>query len=260
MVGERINVRIKENIQLTEGVFSLWLETEEIANYIKPGQFVSLFCNDGGHLLPRPISICEVNQEEGMIRLVYRVVGKGTKEFSLLKAGENMDIMGPLGNGFMNIEDVREDSRSILVGGGVGIPPLLELAKKLPGEKHIILGYRDNGLFLALDFKKYGNVYIATEDGSVGSKGNVMDAIREQNITGNMIYSCGPKPMLNAVKEFANKNNIKAQLSLEERMACGVGACLACVCETPTVDNHSNVNNKRVCKDGPVFWSDEVEL
>ena len=145
------------------------------------------------------------------------------------------------------------------MGGGIGVPPMLETMKQLDAKKIAVLGYRDE-LFLNKEFEKNGEVYIATEDGSAGTKGNVMDAIREQKLKADIIYACGPTPMLRAIKQYAEENGIECYISLEERMACGIGACLACVCKSKEKDAHSNVNNKRICKDGPVFLSTEVEI
>ena len=145
------------------------------------------------------------------------------------------------------------------MGGGIGVPPMLETMKQLDAKKIAVLGYRDE-LFLNKEFEKNGEVYIATEDGSAGTKGNVMDAIREQKLEADIIYACGPTPMLRAIKQYAEENGIECYISLEERMACGIGACLACVCKSKEIDAHSQVHNKRVCKDGPVFLSTEVEL
>ena len=171
------------------GIYSMWIRTEQVAEHAKAGQFVSVYCNDGSRILPRPISICEINKEEKTLRLVYRVAGKGTGEFSAMKTGETLHIVGPLGNGFP-----KKEKKAFLIGGGIGIPPMLQLAKELDCEKQIVLGYRDE-LF-----------------------------------------------------------------SMEERMACGIGACLACVCKSKEKDAHSNVNNKRICKEGPVFLAEEVEF
>ena len=137
---------------------------------------------------------------------------------------------------------------------------MLELAKRLQADKEIVLGYRSKDTFLDDELKVYGNVTIATDDGSLGTHGTVIDAIKACNVTGDVIYACGPTPMLRAIKAYAEENNIEAYVSLEEKMACGVGACLACVCKTTAVDDHSKVNNARVCKDGPVFNAKEVEL
>ena len=136
---------------------------------------------------------------------------------------------------------------------------MLELAKHLTCNKQMILGYRDQ-LFLNQEFEPYGDVFIATEDGSAGTKGNVLDAIREQGLKADVILACGPTPMLRAIKAYAMEQGMECYLSLEERMACGVGACLACVCQSKDVDSHSHVHNKRICKDGPVFRAEEVEL
>lgn len=247
-------VTIETNKIVTQDIYSMWLEAPEIAKAAKPGQFVSLYCNDGGRLLPRPISICELDSDKKRVRLVYRIAGKGTKEFAKLKEQDTIEAMGPLGNGF-----TLEGRKAILIGGGIGIPPMLELAKQLKCEKQIVLGYRDI-TFLDHEFEAYGNVYLSTEDGSKGVKGNVIDAIKENGLEADIIFACGPTPMLRGVKVYALEHGIKAQLSLEERMACGIGACLGCVCNSSEVDHHSNVKNKRICKDGPVFYAEEVEL
>lgn len=155
----------------------------------------------------------------------------------------------------------REGKKAILIGGGIGIPPMVQLATELKAkaEVQIVAGYRDE-LFLTDELESNGKLYIATEDGSTGTKGTVIDAIKEQAVEGDVIYACGPTPMLKAIKEYALENGIECQLSLEERMACGISACLACVCQSKEKDHHSNVNNKRICKDGPVFLAEEVEL
>lgn len=221
-----------------------------------PGQFLSVYCRDGSRLLPRPVSICEIDKNLGRIRIVYRTVGSGTREMALWKEGDLVEILGPLGNGF---PDVSEDRTAFLIGGGIGIPPMLELARSLKCRKKVILGYRDE-LFLNEEFEPYGDVFIATEDGSRGTRGNVLDAVREHGLKGDVIMACGPAPMLKALKAYAAEQGMECYLSLEERMACGVGACLACVCRTKEVDSHSNVHNRRICKDGPVFRAEEVEL
>lgn len=244
---------------LGTGIYSLWLAAGEMAESVLPGQFVSLYSGNGSRLLPRPISICEIDREKGRLRLVYRVTGPGTgtEEFSRLKQGDSIRVLGPLGNGFPL--SLAEGKRVLLMGGGIGIPPMLETARQLGGEKIIVLGYRDE-LFLKEDFEKYGDVYISTEDGSAGTRGNVLDAVREHGLSGDLIFVCGPLPMLRAVKAFGLEKNIPCYVSMEERMACGVGACLACVCGSEKVDDHSRVCNKRVCRDGPVFLSTEVTI
>ena len=245
--------------QLSEGIFSMWIHTEAIASQAHAGQFISVYSNDGSKLLPRPISICEIDKEQGRLRIVYRTVGAGTKEFSGYQAGDPIVILGPLGNGFPQLP---VEKSVFLIGGGIGIPPMLELARELPAsaEKQIIVGYRDNQLFLKEDLEENGTVYIATEDGSVGTKGNVMNAIEENALQADVIFACGPMPMLRAVKKYAEEKEIKAYISLEEHMACGVGACLGCVVKTKEVDHHSHVHNARICTDGPVFDAEEVEI
>ncbi len=250
-------VVIKQEM-LQDGIYSLWLETKDIAAESVPGQFVSLYTSDGSKLLPRPISICEA--DGNVLRLVYRVVGFGTKEFSGYTEGDKVNILGPLGNGF-----TMKEKDAILVAGGIGIPPMVQLAKKLrenyPQIKiTAVVGYRDKNTFLVDELSKYGEVVIATDDGSLGVKGNVIDAIKEKAVAGEVIYACGPTPMLRGLKAYAEETGIEAQISLEEKMACGIGACLACVCKTKEVDHHSHVHNTRICKDGPVFDSREVEL
>lgn len=247
--------------EIGDGIFSMWIQTENIGKEAKPGQFVSLYSKDGSKLLPRPISLCEIDRENSRLRLVYRVTGAktGTEEFSRLKAGDTIPVIGPLGNGF-SVEKA-EGKRAFLMGGGIGVPPILELAKQMQCEKkQIVVGYRNAQTFLKEEFEAVGELYISTEDGSVGTKGNVMDAIREQRLEADIIYACGPTPMLRAIKQYAEENGIECYISLEERMACGIGACLACVCKSKEKDARSNVNNKRICKDGPVFLSTEVEI
>lgn len=245
--------------ELADGIFSMWIQTEA-AKDAKPGQFLSVYTDDGTKLLPRPISICEIDREMGRLRIVYRVTGTdtGTEQFSKKKAGDTIPVIGPLGNGFPL--ERAEGKKAFLIGGGIGVPPILELAKQLPSEKQIIVGYRDSRTFLREQFEENGTVYISTEDGSVGTRGNVMNAIAENGLSADIIFACGPTPMLRAIKAYAAEQNVECYLSLEERMACGIGACLACVCKSKEKDHHTNVNNKRICKDGPVFLSTEVEI
>ena len=243
--------------QIAPAIYSLWIKTDKIAQYAKAGQFISIYCDDGSRLLPRPISICEIDKEDSSLHLVYRIAGKGTAEFSEKQTGDHLSVMGPLGNGFSET-----GKKPMVIGGGIGIPPMLGLAKSLKesgSDVTAVLGYRSE-LFLQDEFASSSNVYNATEDGNSGTKGTVIDAIKENNLDADIIFACGPKPMLRAIKELAAQKKIPCYISLEERMACGIGACLACVCQTKNVDGHSNVHNARVCKDGPVFKAEEVEL
>lgn len=248
--------------ELAPMIYDMWIDTE-LAQSALPGQFICVYPRNKSTLLPRPISICEVNEERTALRIVYRIAGQGTTEFSAYKAGEPVEILGTLGNGFS--VDAATDKKIFLMGGGIGVPPMLQLAKALNAVTakeniQIIVGYRDSQTFLKEDLEKYGQVYIATEDGSVGTKGNVMNAIEANGLQADVIMACGPMPMLRAIKGYAEDAGIPAYISLEEHMACGVGACLGCVVKTKEKDHHSHVNNARICTDGPVFEAKEVDI
>ena len=256
---KKITATVLSQKEIAPRIFDMWIATE-LAACAKAGQFIGVYPKDRSTLLPRPISICQVNDKKDALRIVYRIAGQGTAEFSSYCEGDSVEILGTLGNGFPT--EAAEGKKVFLMGGGIGIPPMLELARELPAstEKQIIVGYRDDQLFLKEDLEKNGTVYIATEDGSVGTKGNVIDAIKENALEADVIYACGPMPMLRALKSYATEHDMDCFVSMEERMACGIGACLACVCKTKDKDAHSNVNNKRICKEGPVFDAKEVEL
>ncbi len=248
--------------ELAPMIYDMWITTQ-LAKDAIPGQFICVYTRNKSTLLPRPISICEVNEERSAIRIVYRIAGQGTAEFATYQAGEPVEILGTLGNGFP--VEAAAGQKVFLMGGGIGVPPMLQLAKALHAVMdkeniQIIVGYRDSQTFLKEDLEKYGQVYIATEDGSVGTKGNVMNAIEEKNLKADVIMACGPMPMLRAIKGYAESAGIPAYISLEEHMACGVGACLGCVVKTKEKDHHSHVNNARICTDGPVFEAKEVDI
>lgn len=257
--------RVISQRMLSEGIYDMWLETP-IAKDVKAGQFVGVYPVNKATLLPRPISICEVDCERSAIRLVYRVVGSGTAEFALYQPDDYIMILGPLGNGFPL--EKAAGKKAVVIGGGIGVPPLLETTKRLSQKKEgdkpeivsAVMGYRNSDTFLADEFLKYSTLYIASEDGSIGTKGNVIDALKAQNVPCDVVFACGPMPMLRGIKKYAEETGVKAYLSLEERMACGVGACLGCVCKTKNVDEHSHVNNARICTDGPVFDADDLDL
>lgn len=264
MAKIKMRAAVTAQKELAGDIFDMRLKAPQIAEDAVPGQFVSLYSRDGARILPRPISLCGIDREQGELRLVYRIAGEGTREFAQLSAGDTIDILGPLGNGF----PLKAGKKAFLIGGGIGVPPMLELAKALHGLNEeggagivqSVLGYRDSQMFLKDEFETYGPVYAATEDGSAGTRGNVLDAIREQDLDADIIYACGPTPMLRALKAYASEHGLECWLSLEEKMACGVGACLACVCQSKEIDDHSQVHNKRICKDGPVFLAEEIEL
>ncbi len=246
------NASVVSMANLTDDVYDITIHCPEIASWAKAGQFVELYPDNGANLLARPISICGMDAEKGDIRLVFRVVGKGTELFSRLGTGDKIRVLGPCGNGF-NLKD----GSAVLVGGGIGVPPLLETCRQLKGDKTVVLGFRDkSSVILCDEFKALGaRVYIATDDGSLGFKGNVVELMKSEGITGDMIYSCGPKIMLEALSDYAEERGIACQVSLEERMACGIGACVGCVVKIKDGDGWTH---KKVCKDGPVFDSREV--
>ena len=270
--------RILSQTRIATGIFDLRVESS-MAESVVPGQFAGLYVPNAAKLLPRPISICDADEKTGCLRFVYRVKEgeagseSGTAEISRLKAGDTIDILGLLGNGY----DLREaeGKKVAILGGGIGIPPMLFLTKKLsaafaktstknqPAAFTVIMGYRDRETFLADEFERCGELRIATDDGSVGTHGTVIDVLNA-GIQAEVIFACGPLPMLKAVKDYAanirGDKATKAYISLEERMACGVGVCLGCVTRTAHEDAHSRVRNARICTDGPVFDADAVVL
>lgn len=259
---KKVKTKVLSQTELADDIYDMWIDSD-LAVSARAGQFICVYPHNESTLLPRPISICEADRERKRLRIVYRIAGKGTRELSAYRTGRNIRILGNLGNGFPL--EAADGRRILLIGGGIGIPPMLQLAGDLKErgrtkEISIAAGYRNNQLFLKEDMEKYAKVYIATEDGSEGTRGNVLDIIEEQNIQAEVIMACGPMPMLRAIKGYAQEKGIKAYISLEERMACGVGACLGCVCRTREKDAHSHVNNARICTEGPVFDAEEVEI
>lgn len=237
--------KVVANEPLTSDVWRMVLEgdTQWIT---RPGQFVNIELE--GLYLRRPISICDWS--ETTITIIYKVVGRGTEQMSRMSEGQELDVLTGLGNGFD--ADV-ECQKPLLVGGGVGVPPLYRLAKELiaRGRKvSVVLGFNTSKeIFYADEFRSLGaDVYISTADGSVGSKGFVTDAIRENGIDFDFFYSCGPLPML---KALCDCTTVSGELSFEERMGCGFGACMGCSCKTLT-------GNKRICKEGPVMKREEI--
>ena len=236
---------ISENQRLTDDVWRMVLQgdTQWIT---RPGQFVNIELE--GLYLRRPISISD--WDEHTITIIYKVVGRGTEQMSRMSVGQSLDVLTGLGNGFD--ADV-ECQQPLLVGGGVGVPPLYRLAKELiaRGRKvSVVLGFNAaKEVFYADEFRALGaDVYVSTADGSLGTKGFVTDAIRENGIEFDFFYSCGPLPML---KALCDCTEVSGELSFEERMGCGFGACMGCSCKTLA-------GNKRICKDGPVMKREEI--
>lgn len=234
---------ITENRPLTKNVFLMRL-SGDTSDITAPGQFVNLKLD--GFFLRRPISVCD--SESGVLTLIYKVVGKGTEYMSKMTEGEKVDILTGLGNGYDTT--VSGDS-PLLVGGGVGVPPLYKLAKKLTSEGKkvtVILGFNTKDeIFWEEEFKALGaSVLVATVDGSYGVRGFVTDAMKDLSYT--YFYSCGPEPMLKALYKASETSG---EMSFEERMGCGFGACMGCSCKTVT-------GNKRICKEGPVLKKEDV--
>lgn len=267
----KVSALVISHEKLQDGIYDLWLKTD-LASEAHAGQFIGVYTKDKSKLLPRPISICEVSDQRDALRLVYRVAGAGTKDISALKKDDSVEIIGILGNGYDFDTILKGKNTSeinvVLLGGGIGIPPMLQCAKELK-ERNIkttvIAGYRDSSLFLNHDLANYGTLEIATEDGSIGTKGNVLNVVDNSDIKPDIILACGPLPMLRAIKKYVlsqkeQGNDVDAYISLEERMACGVGACLGCVVKTKEKDHHSHVNNARICTDGPVFNAMDVDI
>ncbi|MFR0778057.1 MAG: dihydroorotate dehydrogenase electron transfer subunit [Zhenhengia sp.] len=239
------------NEMIEKDVYKMVIRQEEAAKSAAPGQFVNLYTKSESMLLPRPISICEIGTDT--LTLVYGVVGKGTKEFSSYNVGDDIKLTTALGNGF-----TPADAKvHVLVGGGIGVPPLVELAKHLEGEKIAVIGFRE-APFLHDRLEELGvKVYVATDSGAYGFKGNVVELMEEKGLVGDYYYSCGPKPMLRALAAFCEAKGKPVQVSLEERMGCGYGACVGCVCKTKAA-NEVGYEQQKVCKDGPVFLGSEV--
>ena len=232
--------------ELAREMFSFVLRAPEIAQSAVPGQFVHIRL--AHRTLRRPISLCAVNPQEGTIRLVFQIRGEGTAELAEASEGSELDVLGPLGTGFPLYD---RNEKVLLVGGGIGIPPLLPLADYYGANATAALGFRNAGaVILEQDFNEAGAaVVVATDDGSYGENGIITDKIPKNSY--DVIYACGPAPMLRAVSALAARKAIRCYISLEERMACGVGACLGCACEL--LDENGNAYYGHVCKDGPVF-------
>ncbi|WP_128895224.1 dihydroorotate dehydrogenase electron transfer subunit [Longirhabdus pacifica] len=250
----RAAANVVSNIQIATNIYEMVLHHDDVSRATQPGQFINLYCNGKATLLPRPISICETQSDYGTMKIVYAVVGAGTEEFSQRQPGDTVDILGPLGHGYDMHEGVKEH---IIVGGGLGIPPLLELTKRLIGKKKVVLGFRDE-TFLVDAFKHYADeLYVATNDGSVGEQGTVIDILERHHIRGDMLYSCGPKAMLEEVQPWCIQHEIEGQISMEERMGCGFGACVGCVTKVKNQETEQ-WEYKKICSDGPIFYAKEV--
>jgi dihydroorotate dehydrogenase electron transfer subunit len=249
---------ITSNTEIARNIFEMKLTGPGVASMTTPGQF--LHVSVGKHsskLLRRPLSICHVDLDKEEVTLLYRAQGEGTKQLSQKQKGETADVLGPLGNGF-DMDSVEANKNALLIGGGIGVPPLYYLGKRLRdiGVKvSFILGYQSlDDSFYVDKFREIGETIVTTVDGSLGIKGFVTDAMGKWTAEEPVIYSVGPAVMLKAVEEKAG--GLNGYLSLEERMGCGIGACFACVCKAETRKS----GYVKICSDGPVFKMGEVVL
>jgi dihydroorotate dehydrogenase electron transfer subunit len=260
--------KVIENKQIAPDIFDLRIHSPGQSAKAVAGQFLGIYTGNPSMLLPRPLSICEIDAKGGILRVVYRVVGGGTREIADFTADDKLRVLGPLGNGYekaLAAGDMKEMKNIAIVGGGLGVPPLLELAadirKREPETKiAVYLGFRDKlQVILEGDFGKYADeITVCTDNGSYGLDGNVL-ANMPQDPQYDMIYGCGPAPMLRALARYAEQKNLPCFVSVEEHMACCVGTCLACAVKVRQNGNGSGIPvNKRACCDGPVFNAREV--
>ncbi len=247
---------VRSMTQLNMTMWSMVIDCPAVAAKAKEGQFVHLL-PDGNYTLRRPISICGIDKEAGTLRLVFEVRGEGTKTLSQLKAGDTVDLLGPLGHGFTLLDN---SAAVVMIGGGIGTPPMLPLAQHYGKNGTVICGFRNQGAaILQNDFIAAGTeTILCTDDGSAGHHGLVTEPLAKllQEKKVDIIYACGPMPMLRAVAALAKENGVRCEVSLEERMGCGVGACLVCACNLYLEDG--SIHAGHVCKDGPVFDAERV--
>lgn len=253
----KADLTVLANEPIARHIYRIVLRGETAHHVQRPGQFVHIRCGDGWDMpLRRPLSLASWDESRETVSLIYRTGGKGTNWLAKRKTGESIDVLGPLGNGFP--VPAGAGKKVLLVGGGVGVPPLYGLAEELLRHDADIctcLGFASQAdVFLEEDFRRLGDVRVATEDGSYGDKGLVTDLLQEP-LSWDVVYACGPLPLLRAVKQRLAGTGIEGYVSLEARMGCGVGACLACVCETPEANRVV-----KICCDGPVFHYQEVAL
>lgn len=246
---------IVKKTTLAKEIYDFTVYCPEVAKIAEMGQFVNIYAE--GFSLRRPISLCGIDRKQGTIRLVFEVRGKGTKEISHLNEGDVIDIIAPLGRGFK----LNNYKKAILVGGGIGTPPMVPLAEHYGENCIAISGFRSaSAVILQEDFKASGaKAVLCTDDGTMGRKGYVTEALKEE-ITKekpDIIYACGPSVMIKGVVGIANEFGVPCQISLEERMGCGIGACLVCACRTVRGGEEYYAH---VCQDGPVFESKDVIL
>ena len=249
---------VRSNDCIADGIYQMVLKGELAESCSAPGQFLHLKVAESvAPLLRRPISIARIDRDKQEMTIIFRKDGEGTRLLSLKEKGDLVDCLGPLGNGFP-ADELKSGGTALLVGGGIGVPPLYELSKQLTKRGvHVVhvLGFASaKDVFYEREFAEYGPVYIATADGTHGEKGFVTDVIEAKGLQFDYLLACGPTPMLKALKDRYPEKEV--YLSMEERMGCGIGACFACVCHT----DESEKPYVKVCLDGPVFKAQEVLL
>lgn len=243
---------IKKIEKLKEDIFKIIIVSKNIAANTLPGMFLNIRCGD--KTLRRPISILSIDKENGLVSFAFQIKGEGTLWLSKRKQGELIDVLGPLGNGF-NIEN---EGHNIFVGGGIGVPPIIFAANSCIKNSSVILGFRNKERLILLDeLKNKNKLSIMTDDGSFGEKGFVTDALEKElhKYENSTIYACGPDLMLKNIVKTAESFNVRCYVSLESRMACGIGACLCCAVK---INTGNEIEYKHVCKNGPVFLGQEV--
>lgn len=244
---------------IARDVYEMVLQGSIAKEIQAPGQFLHVKTGPGSELLRRPISISTYNQSESTCTMIFRIDGKGTANLASVEEGENLDVLGPLGNGFPLEKAMRKGS-AILVGGGIGVPPLYGLSQALVSRgvqvRHILGFANEQAVFYEKVFSELGQTAVTTDDGSYGHHGLVTDLLDESCGEEAVIYACGPTPMLRALNTLYGSKDL--YLSLEQRMGCGIGACFACVCET--IDPKDSKGYRKICSDGPVFKGNEVVL
>lgn len=251
---------VVSHASIARNIYELVVEGDLVADMREPGQFVHIKVGRGTDpLLRRPISICDVDVKKKRLTMIYRVEGRGTQLLAEYVPGESIDVLGPLGNGFP-VSETAPGQTAVLVGGGIGVPPLYYLSKQLTARGvrviHVIGFASARDVFYVDRFAELGDVHVATVDGSFGTKGFVTDVLEKEKIEFDTLYACGPSQMLKALEErYRHK---KGFLSLEQRMGCGVGACLACVCRLQ--EDETGAKYRKICSDGPVFPIGEVIL
>ena len=260
---KKVLAELLAKTELVSGIYKYTVKSQEIATEAKAGQFLEIKVSETGEpFLRRPISIYNINKNTGEVEFIFQVKGRGTELLSKIEVGKKIDIMGPLGYGTFKIKDYKKVA---IIGGGIGIFPLYELAKELKQQTstnvNVYLGFRNKELVtLEEEFKQVSDkLTITTDDGSYKEKGFAIDFMKkdiEENKV-DMIFACGPLPMLRAIRQYAIDNNIPCQISLEERMGCGIGACLGCAVK---VISGEEPRFGHVCKEGPVFNAKDVEF